>query len=303
MKRKAEASSSSLRDIYDTTMRESGVRGAFSFRRMESTMQKRRRLNQPSLPRTVAEAAEVLSTAYMSQQSYALNYLDTVEVAGDHAIIFTDSGRETHGLFDAYEGPLFCDGTFKVTPPLFDSLLTVHLQRGNHVFPLFFALLTSRTQHLHRGNHVFPLFFALLSSRTQHLHRGNHVFPLFFALLTSRTQHLHRGNHVFPLFLALLTSRTQHLHRGNHVFPLFFALLTSRTQQLYVACLSRMKQIMDGITITITMTDYEIGLMNACREVFDCPSHGCWFHYSQALLKRVRKIGLLGAFHRNSDLK
>lgn len=75
MKRKAEASSSSLRDIYDTTMRESGVRGAFSFRRMESTMQKRRRLNQPPLPRTVAEAAEVLSTADMSQQSYALNYL------------------------------------------------------------------------------------------------------------------------------------------------------------------------------------------------------------------------------------
>ena len=150
---------------------------------------------------------------------YFFQFRDTVEVAGDHAIIFTDSGRETHGLFDAYEGPLFCDGTFKVTPPLFDSLITVHLQRG------------------------------------------------------------------------------------NHVFPLFYALLTSRTQQLYVACLSRMKQSMDGITITSTMTDYEIGLMNACREVFDCPSHGCWFHYSQALLKRVRKIGLLGAFHRNSDLK
>ena len=142
-----------------------------------------------------------------------------MEVDGGYAIIFTDSGRETHTHFDGYEGPLFCDGTFKVTPPLFNSLLTVHLQRE------------------------------------------------------------------------------------NHVFPLFYALLTSRSQQLYEACLNRMKQDMGLITITSTMTDYEIGLMNACREVFDCPSHGCWFHYSQALLKRVHKTGLLGTFNGNHDLK
>ncbi|KAL8595615.1 hypothetical protein ACOMHN_025651 [Nucella lapillus] len=41
MKRKAEESASSLRDIYDATVRGEGVAGLLTYRNMESTMSKR----------------------------------------------------------------------------------------------------------------------------------------------------------------------------------------------------------------------------------------------------------------------
>ncbi|KAL8596226.1 hypothetical protein ACOMHN_021266 [Nucella lapillus] len=46
------------------------------------------------------------------------------------------------------------------------------------------------------------------------------------------------------------------------------------------------------------MTDFERPLMNACHEVTGRPVHGCWFHYSQALFRRIHKLGLLHPFRR-----
>ena len=50
VKRKAECSQGSLRELFDEEANESGVGGHISFVQVENTMYKRRRLNRPQIP-------------------------------------------------------------------------------------------------------------------------------------------------------------------------------------------------------------------------------------------------------------
>jgi len=46
------------------------------------------------------------------------------------------------------------------------------------------------------------------------------------------------------------------------------------------------------------MADYEDGFTVALKEVYGQNLHieGCWFHFSQAVVRKAKKIGLSGAF-------
>ncbi|KAL8565819.1 hypothetical protein ACOMHN_000787 [Nucella lapillus] len=77
MKRKAEESASSLRDIYDATVRGEGVAGLLTYRNMESTMSKRRRKTYPPIPRNPDQAAQMLSTADPDVQPFSINFMVT----------------------------------------------------------------------------------------------------------------------------------------------------------------------------------------------------------------------------------
>jgi len=46
------------------------------------------------------------------------------------------------------------------------------------------------------------------------------------------------------------------------------------------------------------MADYEDGFIVALKEVYGQNIHveGCWFHFSQAVVRKAKKIGLSGAF-------
>lgn len=39
-------------------------------------------------------------------------------------------------------------------------------------------------------------------------------------------------------------------------------------------------------------SDYELSIMNAFRLVFNIQPYGCWFHFTQAIFKNVKKHGL-----------
>ena len=159
-----------------------------------------------------------LTFPYYYYLIFLLFYCRTaVEADNDIGLMFMDGGRESLEFFRDYNGPLLTDGTFFVTPKPFNSLLTVHLQYGNHTFPLFFFLLPKRTEAMYRS--------ALLKV-------------------------------------------------AETLAPL-------------------------NTTITHCMTDFEMALMKACESVFNVQTRGCWFHFSQALYKKVRSIGLLHRFRRD----
>ena len=137
-------------------------------------------------------------------------------IDGEAALIFVDGGGETINAFRGYNGPMYMDGTFHITPQPFDSLLTVHLEKE------------------------------------------------------------------------------------GHSFPLFYVLLPSRTERIYTAVLRRVQSILTPIIVGIShvMTDYEVALMNSAANVFNNPV-GCWFHFSKALLAKLKKLNLLAPFKQN----
>lgn len=141
---------------------------------------------------------------------------------GGIGLMFMDSGRETLSFFEDYNGPLYVDGTFYVVPSHcgFDNLLTVHLD-----------------------------------------------------------------------------------FKG-HTFPVFYFLLSGRSEQMYRAALRKVVDFLPpGCNISHCMSDFEMALLKACQAVFEKPCHGCWFHYSQALMKRIRSTGLAQSYRTNDHVR
>ena len=52
------------------------------------------------------------------------------------------------------------------------------------------------------------------------------------------------------------------------------------------------------------MTDFELALRNSIREAFpQCTLKGCWFHYTQAVVRKMRTVGLSGERDSNEEFK
>lgn len=61
--------------------------------------------------------------------------------------------------------------------------------------------------------------------------------------------------------------------------------MTGKTQQEYVAALEQLRQMVPQFRPTLVMTDFELGLQNAWRHVFNTTVAGCYWHYC-----RVRRV-------------
>ena len=71
VKRKAENSQGSLRELFDEEANESEVGGNISFVRVENTMYKRRRLNRPQIPLNAEDAISLCKLA-MTNSKYII---------------------------------------------------------------------------------------------------------------------------------------------------------------------------------------------------------------------------------------
>ena len=87
-----------------------------------------------------------------------------------------------------------------------------------------------------------------------------------------------------------------HAMIGGVVFPVAFVFMEEKTTQAYEIVFTRMKE--NGVTFKTVMCDYEKGSRAAIRNVYGptVQIKGCWFHYTQAIMKRVKKIGLQSAY-------
>jgi hypothetical protein len=76
--------------------------------------------------------------------------------------------------------------------------------------------------------------------------------------------------------------------------PLFFAVMSGKKKKDYVAVFKAVKETMAVMNVKSFMVDFESAIWTALSEVFpDVVVHGCCFHWSQAVWRKVQDLGLL----------
>jgi len=85
---------------------------------------------------------------------------------------------------------------------------------------------------------------------------------------------------------------------ADYSFPVCYALMTRKTTDLYRAVLERLHQLAPQFAPTRLIADFEDAPAAAFRVDFgeQLQSSGCWFHYAQAVIRRMKKLGLQKAY-------
>ena len=88
--------------------------------------------------------------------------------------------------------------------------------------------------------------------------------------------------------------------------PLFYILMSGKRQIDYEAVFEVMKtEIETGgpMQVQSFMMDYELAIWNAVRKVFgQVRTRGCWFHYCQAIMKKVQELKLINDYYLKQDV-
>ena len=82
--------------------------------------------------------------------------------------------------------------------------------------------------------------------------------------------------------------------------------MTCREEHLYTLVFEKIKSLFNqrNINLTQIMCDYELGLRNSARVSFENVSVlGCYFHFSQAVLKKVSSLGFSGIYRSNEGIR
>ena len=149
MKNAAEKSSpgTSLREIFSTTAQQHGVSANVSYHDMENAMRKRRRLSMPPIPSSAEEAVEALEKVPDNFKRYLRHSINSD--SGQAFVFYSDRARRA--VQEHKVEFLQADATFYVCPSIFAQFFTVMAEIENHMFPVGFALMSSRRQNLYVG--------------------------------------------------------------------------------------------------------------------------------------------------------
>jgi len=93
--------------------------------------------------------------------------------------------------------------------------------------------------------------------------------------------------------------------RAEHTFPVSFALTTRKTSALYEAVFHAVHELVPHVQPSQLIAELEEAPATAARAVFgnDLLVSGCWFHFTQALVKRMRKLRLENPLRDDSRLQ
>ena len=99
-------------------------------------------------------------------------------------------------------------------------------------------------------------------------------------------------------------------HERN--MPLFYILMSGKREVDYTRVLEEMKLLVEAgsnpMRVETILLDFEVGLWNSVRAVFQPTSgeqlkvRGCWFHYTQNLMKMVGKFHLTTDYCKKQDI-
>lgn len=109
-------------------------------------MYKRRRLHQPTLPRSASEVPQIISTSRFAANDDAPFYRGSVEFTEGSAVYFATAAQVD--LMKTAD-KAFIDGTFFTVPRLYYQLFTVFVSVECYVFPVFFCLMTGKARSLY----------------------------------------------------------------------------------------------------------------------------------------------------------
>ncbi|XP_063901315.1 uncharacterized protein LOC135120914 [Zophobas morio] len=95
-----------------------------------------------------------------------------------------------------------------------------------------------------------------------------------------------------------------HVMFQNHSVPVCFALMEKRSKLAYKEVITHFKENVAPTLVPATIiTDYEQPLQSAFEEVYGMSATGCFFHYSQAEWKYMRKHNYLVVINTNQDAR
>jgi len=103
------------------------------------------------------------------------------------------------------------------------------------------------------------------------------------------------------LFHQLFTIFAPH---AEHTFPICFELMSRKTTALYEAVFRVVQELVPYFQPSQVTADFEEAPATAARVVFgnDLLVSRCWFHFAQALVKRMRKLRLVNPLRDDSHL-
>jgi len=92
---------------------------------------------------------------------------------------------------------------------------------------------------------------------------------------------------------------------AEHTFPVCFALMSQKTAALYEAVFQLVHELVPQFTPSQIIANFEEAPATAARDSFgnDLMVSGCWFHCAQALMKRMRKLGIVIPVRDDSGLQ
>lgn len=113
---------------------------------------------------------------------------------------------------------------------------------------------------------------------------------------------------IFVQLFAILGSATQvseHAPEQEVALPLAYALLQSKSEQAYTKVLQVI--VTEGHKLGLTMqpqyvlTDFELAIINASKNLIQATVKGCFFHLKQSLYRRIQNEGLVTKYNDPND--
>lgn len=109
------------------------------------------------------------------------------------------------------------------------------------------------------------------------------------------------------LFTIIGIRQRNHTHGEDTPLPFVYAFLEGKQENQYAAVLRAVRQAVaryrvNACTPLKIMSDFELGILNACRDVFPgIPVTCCFFHLAQAVYRHVQGEGLQGRYNDPDD--
>ena len=177
IKRKAESSTDNLGEMFNNESRNSSGPSSLTFKKIESTLLKRRRLEMPKLPSSPEEFVN-----FLLHSSYSMNYRLTIRECNETAVVFATDLMISKLIDDQ---TIHFDAIFKVVPRLFYQLFTIFISYKGHAIPAIHILMTAKSEQLYRAvlsalHEFIPNFkstFALCEFKKASRNAFTTVFP------------------------------------------------------------------------------------------------------------------------------
>lgn len=88
------------------------------------------------------------------------------------------------------------------------------------------------------------------------------------------------------------------------VFPAFYVLMSGKSAELYTDVFNHIEKNIFSMKPARFMTDFESGLRKAIKTCYpDAALHGCWYHYSAAIRRKMRNLGMQRTINNNEHAR
>jgi hypothetical protein len=108
----------------------------------------------------------------------------------------------------------------------------------------------------------------------------------------------------FP-FVQLYSIHAELVRDGKRkVLPGCFILMSGKCKADYVAVLDKVRELVQGVTPATVAIDFEAAMWQALHDTFpQSRLLGCYFHYSQAVVKKIGNLGLRTLYGSNAYIR